>query len=62
MRTIINRRNGADRRTEEMKLPYNRRIRPDRRLNSISVEWIPDDEINLHPLVRRALSVVRKIK
>ena len=30
----------------------NRRIRPDRRLNSISIEWIPMEHILLHPTTR----------
>jgi len=34
----------------------NRRIRPDRRLNSISSEWIPMEDINLHPTTRLVFS------
>lgn len=30
----------------------NRRIRPDRRLNSIAIEWIPMEHILLHPATR----------
>ena len=37
----VDRRNVTDRRTRQEKLAYNRRVRPDRRLNNISVEWIP---------------------
>jgi hypothetical protein len=36
----IESRKGADRRTQNIKQPFNRRVRPDRRLNNISVEWI----------------------
>jgi hypothetical protein len=38
---IVNRRKATDRRTQQLKRPYNHRMRPDRRLNNISVEWIP---------------------
>ena len=34
----------------------NRRFRPDRRLNSIQVEWIPLDKINIHPATRMVFS------
>jgi hypothetical protein len=34
----------------------NRRIRPDRRLNSISLEWIPIENIKLHPVTRLVFS------
>jgi hypothetical protein len=38
----------SDRRMQDIKQPYNRRIRPDRRLNNIVVEWIdcPVDDPN----------------
>lgn len=50
------RRKTGDRRTRNMKLPYDRRVQPDRRLNNIRVEWIPLSEITLHPALRKALS------
>ena len=34
----------------------NRRLRPDRRLNSISWEWIPIENIKLHPVTRLVFS------
>ena len=34
----------------------NRRLRPDRRLNSISSEWIPMEDIKLHPVTRLVFS------
>lgn len=56
----VDRRKIAERRTREQKLPYNHRIRPDRRLNNISVEWIPISEIDMHPALREALNGNRK--
>ncbi len=35
---------------------HNRRLRPDRRLNSISAEWIPLEHINIHPATRLVFS------
>jgi hypothetical protein len=35
---------------------HNRRLRPDRRLNSISAEWIPMEDIKLHPATRLVFS------
>ena len=34
----------------------NRRIRPDRRLNNIAIEWIPMEHIMLHPATRLVFS------
>ena len=34
----------------------NRRTRPDRRLNSIAAEWIPLEDIKLHPTTRLVFS------
>ena len=31
---------------------HNRRFRPDRRLNSITAEWIPMEDIMIHPAKR----------
>jgi hypothetical protein len=39
-RADVEQRTTADRRTRNIKLPYNRRVRPDRRLNKIAFEWI----------------------
>jgi len=48
-----NRRKTADRRVAHSEKTGdrtgNRRIRPDRRLKSISSEWIPMENIKLHP-------------
>jgi hypothetical protein len=47
------RRNGKDRRAynrmQDQAYQCNRRIRPCRRLDSISAEWIPMDAISRHP-------------
>jgi hypothetical protein len=37
----VDRRIVTDRRVRQEKHPYNRRVRPDRRLNNIFMEWIP---------------------
>jgi hypothetical protein len=34
----------------------NRRISPDRRLNNITVEWIPFCQIQTHPVARQVFS------
>lgn len=39
-RTDVEQRTITDRRTRNIRLPYNRRVRPDRRLNNIAFEWI----------------------
>jgi len=44
----------TDRRRQELAWPNERRLRPDRRLNSISVEWIPFNEVYFHPITRDA--------
>lgn len=46
----------SDRRIKEHKRRFDRRVRPDRRLNNISVEWIPFSEVTSHPTIREALS------
>jgi hypothetical protein len=56
------RRNVAERRIREQKRPNNLRVRPDRRLNNIMVEWIPCGEIAWHPAVRESLVSQRKKK
>ena len=58
----VDRRKITDRRTQEQKLPYDHRVQPDRRLNNISVEWIPISEVNLHPVLREALKTNRNKK
>jgi len=55
----VGRRKITDRRIQEQKLPYDHRVRPDRRLNNISVEWIPISEVTLHPTLCEALSRIR---
>lgn len=55
VRATLDRRIGADRRALDLKLPYDRRVQPDRRLNNISVEFIPIGEVTLHPTLRNAL-------
>jgi len=40
----------------ERKGKCSRRISPDRRLNSISAEWIPINHIYLHPLTRNVFN------
>ena len=54
--STVDQRKGADRRTETQKRPYDRRTRPDRRLNNISAEWIPFTEVTSHPTIREALN------
>jgi len=56
------RRDGAERRIDNQARPYNRRMQPDRRLNNILAEWIPFDEIALHPVVRESLTNHRGAK
>mgnify|MGYP001827572694 CR=1 FL=1 len=43
-----------DRRIHNQPLTYNRRVRPDRRLNNILVEWVPNYEVVLHPPLFKA--------
>ncbi len=49
------RRKTKDRRigTEKRALTRNRRNHPDRRLNSIAVEWVPLEVVHVHPLTRK---------
>lgn len=46
-------RKGTERRTREQKWRHDRRVRPDRRLNNISVERIPFSEVTLKPRIRK---------
>ena len=46
----------TERRTREQKWRHDRRVRPDRRLNNISVEWIPFSAVTSNPSIREALS------
>jgi len=55
----VDQRKITDRRTQKQILPYDHRVRPDRRLNNISVEWIPFSEVILHPILCDALSSYR---
>jgi hypothetical protein len=45
-------RKTTERRTREQKWRHDRRVRPDRRINNISVEWIPFSEVILRPAIR----------
>jgi hypothetical protein len=53
--TTVDLRKVPERRTQELKWRHDRRVRPDRRLNNISVEWIPFGEVSSHPAIREAL-------
>ena len=49
----------TDRRRQELAWPNERRLRPDRRLNNISVEWIPFTEVYIHPITRESFCSIR---
>jgi hypothetical protein len=57
---MTDRREKTDRRTndhtQDQLFKCNRRIRPDRRLNNIALEWIPMEHIMLHPSTRLVFS------
>jgi hypothetical protein len=52
----MERRSTNDRRSgdieREQSFPYDRRKQPDRRLNNISLEWIPAERAELYSLYR----------
>jgi hypothetical protein len=52
---LKNPRKITERRTREQKWRHDRRVRPDRRLKNISVEWIPFSEVNSRPTIQEAL-------
>jgi hypothetical protein len=54
MNTIADRRKTGDRRCENLPVENDSRSRPDRRLNNIMVDWLPDNIVALHPTVRKA--------
>ena len=54
------RRKTTDRRREIISWPNERRVRPDRRLNNISVELIPFNEVYSHPITRDAFCNIRE--
>lgn len=54
MNSIRDNRHIPERRNLIQAVPHDLRVLPDRRLNSISVQWIPIDEINLHSDLRTA--------
>jgi len=60
MAKMNNRRLKIERRSTDTELycslKKNRRIRPDRRLNNIKVEWIPIRHISIHPATRLVFS------
>lgn len=51
----VDQRKVTDRRIREQKWRHDRRVRPDRRINNISVEWIPFSEVSLRPAIRDSL-------
>ena len=57
--TSDDRRKITDRRKQQLAWSNDRRLRPDRRLNNISVEWIPFNEVSIHPITRDAFCSVR---
>jgi hypothetical protein len=48
-------RKATERRTREQKWRHDRRVRPDRRLNNISVEWVPVSEVTFRSAIRESL-------
>jgi hypothetical protein len=54
MTIVGDRRFIRDRRTTNKPWIYSRRVRPDRRLNSIIVEWVPNNEVLLQPSLFKA--------
>jgi len=57
MNTIVDRRKTSDRRSENLPVEDDSRIRPDRRLNNIMADWLPEDVVSLHPVLRRAMGL-----
>lgn len=57
---MIDNRKIKDRRSNDQKreneYECNRRYSPDRRLNNISVVWVPMENIKAHPVTRLAFS------
>jgi hypothetical protein len=53
MNSPVDRRKIFDRRANILPVSYSARARPDRRINSISVEWLPADLVALHPALKR---------
>jgi hypothetical protein len=45
----------TERRLRNQKWRHDRRVRPDRRLNNISVEWIPFSQVASHSTIREAI-------
>jgi len=60
MNTILDKRKIPDRRNLVRSVQHDLRVLPDRRLNSITVQWIPIDEIALHSDLRQAFSHYNK--
>jgi hypothetical protein len=54
MTIVGDRRFITDRRINSQPFNSNRRFRPDRRLNNLLVEWIPSNEVVLHPHLFKA--------
>jgi hypothetical protein len=53
MNSPVDRRKIFDRRANILPVSYNARARPDRRINSISVEWLPAYLVVLHPTLEQ---------
>jgi len=60
------RRKGKDRRANNWKQDQayqsNRRIRPCRRLDSISAEWVPMDAISRHPAIWQMFRTLARVR
>ena len=56
MGTIEDRRKIADRRIQDIPVPYDRRVLADRRVHNIFSEWIPMEAVAAYPEIREAFS------
>lgn len=54
MNSLLDNRHTPERRNLIQAVPHDLRVPPDRRLNSIPVQWIPIDEIKLDAELRTA--------
>ena len=55
MDSVLDKRKITDRRTRNLPVRNDIRKRPDRRINNISAQWIPIDEVTLHPVLCKTL-------
>jgi hypothetical protein len=53
MATIKDRRKISDRRSKNLPVVNENRIRPDRRLNNILADWLSDNIVPLNPALRK---------